>query len=196
MEHEHSTNLGRVGMLIQEITHADSLNLLAHLRLGRIACAEGAQPYVVPFYFAYENGYLYSFSTVGQKIQWMRANPLVCVQADEIVSSEEWVSIVIFGRYQELPDTPELTKERDLAYQLLQRKGIWWQPGFVKTIIKGRERPLDPVYFRIQVAELTGHHGVPDSGQVGNVKTSPIEQTSKHSIQGILAALRTKLFPR
>ena len=79
-------------MLIQEVSHRDALNLLAHLRLGRIACAEGAQPYVVPFYFVYHDGYLYSFSTVGQKIRWMRANPLVCVEVDEIVSSEEWVS--------------------------------------------------------------------------------------------------------
>jgi nitroimidazol reductase NimA-like FMN-containing flavoprotein (pyridoxamine 5'-phosphate oxidase superfamily) len=111
-------------MLIQEVSHRDALNLLAHLRLGRIACAEGAQPYVVPFYFVYHDGYLYSFSTVGQKIRWMRANPLVCVEVDEIVSSEEWVSIVIFGRYQELTDTPELKAERDLAYRLLQRKAI------------------------------------------------------------------------
>lgn len=52
-------------MLIQEVSHEDALNLLAHLRLGRIACAQGDQPYVVPFYFAYHDGYLCSFSTVG-----------------------------------------------------------------------------------------------------------------------------------
>jgi len=71
-------------MRIQEVNREKSLELLANLRLGRIACAQAAQPYVVPFYFAYDDGYLYSFSTVGQKIRWMRANPLVCVQTGAI----------------------------------------------------------------------------------------------------------------
>jgi nitroimidazol reductase NimA-like FMN-containing flavoprotein (pyridoxamine 5'-phosphate oxidase superfamily) len=185
-------------MLIQEVTPEDSLSLLSHLRLGRLACAEGAQPYVVPFYFAYDDGYLYSFSTVGQKINWMRANPLVCVQTGETASSEEWVSLVIFGRYEELPDTPELKSERDLAYQLLQRKGIWWEPGYARTIIKGVERPLVPVYFRIQIDRITGHHGASDDTRAAdvNLRKSPTVQASKHAVQGILAALRAKLFPK
>jgi hypothetical protein len=35
-----------------------SLDLLARMRLGRLACAQGTQPYVVTFYFAYDNDYL------------------------------------------------------------------------------------------------------------------------------------------
>ena len=34
-----------------------------------------------------DNDYLYSFSTVGQKIEWMRANPNVCVETDEVTNS-------------------------------------------------------------------------------------------------------------
>jgi|SRR5580704_6803840 nitroimidazol reductase NimA-like FMN-containing flavoprotein (pyridoxamine 5'-phosphate oxidase superfamily) len=109
-------------MLIQELTNEDNLNLLAHMHLGRLACAQGAQPYVVPFYFAYQNNYLYSFATIGQRIEWMRANPLVCVETDEVASSEEWVSVIIFGRYEELLNTPERKMERELAYELLKKK--------------------------------------------------------------------------
>jgi nitroimidazol reductase NimA-like FMN-containing flavoprotein (pyridoxamine 5'-phosphate oxidase superfamily) len=181
-------------MRIQEVDRETCVELLAHLRLGRIACAEAAQPYVVPFYFAYDEGYLYSFSTVGQKIRWMRTNPVVCVQTDEIVSPEEWASLVIFGRYQELPDTPELRLQRDLAYRLLQRRALWWEPGYSKTIVKGAERPLVPVYFRIQIMQITGHHTTPETGEGVEHTTGPFEQTAKHSIRGILADLRTKLF--
>ena len=42
-------------MLIQELTRQASLDLLARTRLGRLACTQGAQPYVVPVYFAYDN---------------------------------------------------------------------------------------------------------------------------------------------
>jgi uncharacterized protein len=153
-----------VVLLIQEIDRQTSLDLLARTHLGRLACAQGSQPYVVPFYFAYHNNFLYSFTTVGQKIDWMRANPLVCVEADEVVSPEEWASVIVFGRYEELPDTSEYQLERAVAYSLLQKKAGWWEPGYVKTILHGAQRSLTPVFYRIQVGQITGHRGTPASG--------------------------------
>src|ERR1022692_611674 len=121
-------------MLIEELSKQETLDLLARTHLGRLACAQGAHPYVVPFYFAFQHNYLYSFSTVGQKIEWMRANPLVCVETDEVISSQQWVSIVVFGRYEELPDTPTFRWERGHAEYLLQKRAVWWEPGYAKTI--------------------------------------------------------------
>src|ERR1022692_3717393 len=89
-------------VLILEMTREASLDLLARAHLGRLACAQDNQPYVVPFYFAYDNNSLYSFTKAGQKIEWMRANPRVCVEVDDVVSPEEWVSVVVVGRYEEL----------------------------------------------------------------------------------------------
>src|ERR1700683_4710165 len=37
-------------MLIQEMTWQASLDFLARTHLGRLACAQGAQPYIVPIY--------------------------------------------------------------------------------------------------------------------------------------------------
>jgi uncharacterized protein len=148
-------------VLIQELTRQASLDLLGRAHLGRLACAQGAQPYVVPFYFSYSHNYLYSFSTIGQKIEWMRANPLVSVETDEITNSERWASVVIFGRYEELPDTPEWSGERETAGRLLQKNAMWWEPGYVKTILHGMERPLVPVIFRIYVTQITGHCATP-----------------------------------
>ena len=144
-------------MLIQELTRETSLDLLARMRLGRLACAQGTQPYVVPFYFVYDDGYLYSFATVGQKIEWMRANPLVCVEASEVVSSQQWVSVIVFGRYEELTDTPEWQTARAFAHSLLTRNAVWWEPAYVKTILHGAPRPLVPVLYRIRSLQVTGH---------------------------------------
>ena len=148
-------------MLIQEMTRQESLDLLARTRLCRLGCTQGSQPYVVPFYFAYNNNSLYSASTVGQKIDWMRRNPLVCVEADEVVSPEEWMSVVVFGRYEELPHTPEYQPERVVAHNLLQKQGMWWEPGYVKTILHGTERQLVPVFYRINIGHITGHRATP-----------------------------------
>ena len=153
-------------VLIEELTRQASLDLLARTRLGRLACAQGAQPYVVPSYFTYDarNSHLYSFSTVGRKIDWMRANPLVCVEVDEVVSAQEWVSVIAFGRYEELPDTPEWRSARTFAYKLLQQHAMWREPASVKTIHPGPARPLLPIFYRIHVVQITGHRATPATG--------------------------------
>ncbi len=171
-------------MLIQELSRKASLDLLAGMRFGRLACARGNQPYVVPFYFAYDNNCLYSFSMVGQKIEWMRANPLVCVETEEIVDPREWISIVIFGRYEELHDneagrarrnqppgsvsrsiseTPERPNTRDFAYKLLQEYAAWWEPGSVKTGDHDTDLPPVPLYYCIHILQITGHRCTHDS---------------------------------
>jgi uncharacterized protein len=149
----------RIVVLIQELTREASLELLARVRFGRLACARSTQPYVVPVYFVYNNNYLYSFSTVGQKIEWMRVNPLVCVEVDEVVSPQEWTSVIVFGRYEELPDTPEWRNERELAYKMLQQNAVWWGPGYASSILHGAERRPVPVFYRIQIVQITGQCG-------------------------------------
>ena len=54
-------------------------------------------PNIVPINFAYRERYLYSVAALGQKIEWMRTNPLVCVEADEIVDHDHWTSVVVQG---------------------------------------------------------------------------------------------------
>lgn len=70
-------------MVILELNQSECTALLSSARLGRLACSKDGQPYVVPFHFVREGMNLYSFCLQGQKIEWMRANPLVCVQVDE-----------------------------------------------------------------------------------------------------------------
>ena len=117
---------------------------------------------MVPIYFVYDNDFLYSFSTVGQKIEWMRANPLVCVEVDEVVRPEQWMSVIVFGRYEELVNTPEYQAARAFAHALLKRHAVWWEPAYAKTILHGTERPLEPVFYRIHGRQITGRCAIPD----------------------------------
>jgi hypothetical protein len=96
-------------MVVSEMSTEACLRVLAGARLARLACARENQPYVVPVYLVYheESGCLYGFTVPGQKVEWMRANPLVCVEVDEIATYDQWVSVIATGRYEELPETPE-----------------------------------------------------------------------------------------
>lgn len=87
-------------MHIEELTMKASIDFLAGKRLGHLACVKRGQPYITPCYFAYHDQWIYGFSTAGQKIDWLRANPLACLEVDEITSFEEWISVVVFGRYE------------------------------------------------------------------------------------------------
>lgn len=144
-------------MLIQELTRSDCLGALAHARLGRLACAREDQPYVVPFYFVYDKGYIYGFTMPGQKVEWMRSNPRVCVEVAEVgADGGEWTSIIVFGRYEELPDTPEREQERLHAHQLLRQHAEWWEPGCAARVLRDTAQPVTPVFYRIWIDRITG----------------------------------------
>ena len=145
-------------MVIRELTQQASLDLLTRLRFGRLACSRASQPYIFPIFFAYHENSLYCASTVGQKIEWMRENPLVAVEVDEIVSAQRWKSVIVSGRYEELADGPDTRDMRQLAWSLLQKHALWWEPGYVETILDGAKRQMEPVYFRICIGRITGHH--------------------------------------
>jgi len=153
-------------MLIQELTRQESLKVLARTHLGRLACARGMQPYIVPIHFAYQDYWLYSFSVLGQKIDWMRTNPLVCVEADQM-RREEWTTVVVFGRYEELSDTSKFQSERTLAFNLLQQRAMWWEHGGAKKMPGGAPAAV-PVFYRIKIEQITGRRAasepaVPDT---------------------------------
>jgi nitroimidazol reductase NimA-like FMN-containing flavoprotein (pyridoxamine 5'-phosphate oxidase superfamily) len=177
-------------MLIEELTGQASLDLLAGTRLGRLACSQGAQPYVVPIYFASDKASLYSFATVGQKIEWMRANPLVCVEADKVVGPEQWVSVVVFGRYEELADTPEWQGALAFAYKLLQPTAMWWEPAYAKTIQRGTPRPLVPVFYRIHVVQITGHRATSEPVASPDTRLSMTDSGENGWLQKLLRRLR------
>ena len=144
-------------MLIEELARPTCADFLRQVRFGRLACAHAGQPYVTPFFFAYHQDALYSFSTLGQKVKWMRENPLVCVEADQVASPQQWISVVVFGRYEELPPEPQYDSDRTLAYRLLTERPVWWEPGYAKTEFGNNERTLDLIYFRILIGQITGH---------------------------------------
>ena len=174
-------------MLIQELTRQESLEVLARTHLGRLACARGMQPYIVPIYFAYQNNWLYSFSVLGQKIDWMRANPLVCVEADQM-RRELWATVVVFGRYEELRDTPEYMSERTFAFNLLQHRAQWWEPAGAKKIPDAAPATV-PVFYRIKIEQITGRGGLSEQ-EVSDAKQANADTYEEGWMRNIFRRFR------
>ena len=142
-------------MLIHELSHAECVEVLSRAHVGRLACARDDQPYVVPISFYFDGtGSLYGFSRVGQKIEWMRDNPKVCVEADDIADRFHWTSIVVTGTYEELTDSPEDSEQLKRALALLQQHANWWLPGAGK-LVDGEPHTTSVVY-RVRISSVSG----------------------------------------
>ncbi|CAN5382337.1 pyridoxamine 5'-phosphate oxidase family protein [soil metagenome] len=104
-------------MMIREMSRNKCLRVLAQTRLARLACTRENQPYIVPVYLVYDElpdggAALYGFTTPGQKVEWMRANPQVCVEVDDVAEYDKWVSVIVLGHYEELPQAPGFDDQR------------------------------------------------------------------------------------
>ena len=152
-------------MQIVEMTAKDCREILTRISVGRLGCSREDQPYVVPIYFVYVPDHLYGFATEGQKIDWMRTNPKVCVEIDEITDHFQWMSVVLCGRYRELPDMPLYAEERDQARKLLETRSLWWQTAFASRRLKSGDDLIPPLFYCIEIDSMTGYRAAADAGE-------------------------------
>jgi uncharacterized protein len=147
--------------MINPMTEQECSELLSRISLGRLGCAMDGQPYVVPIYFAHDGGDIYALATFGQKIEWMRANPKVCVQVDEIQGQGRWTSVILNGQYRELPE-PQYADERQHARKLLEKRHHWWLNAMAERVMKSSDELIEPLFFRIHIDSMTGLRSSPD----------------------------------
>jgi nitroimidazol reductase NimA-like FMN-containing flavoprotein (pyridoxamine 5'-phosphate oxidase superfamily) len=146
-------------MVIHELSPADCANVLSRANLARLACCRMNQPYVVPVSFAYDprQACLFSFSAIGKKIEWMRENPSVCLEVDDVDDRFNWTTIVVFGRFDEIADSAEDRELRLRALHLFTERSQWWLPGAAKP---GGSDHSGVVLYRIHIDRMTGRRTV------------------------------------
>lgn len=144
-------------MIVREMSYEECIDLLSSSRIGHLACARQGQPYIIPISYVFHGGRMYGFSGGGQKTDWMRENPLVCVQTERITSAREWTSVVVFGEYEELRSTADYEADRKLAMRLFERSPPWWELRPEKNGSDDGTRTLEPIWYMIHVRRVTGH---------------------------------------
>ena len=153
-------------MRIVEMSQHECSELLKRLYIGRLGCALDNQPHIVPVYFSYEADSIYIFSTVGKKIEWMRQNPKVCLQADEIVDGLEWLSVIVTGTYLELNVPQYHTSLREHAREkLAAQSSEWWRIPLSGARDRELVSSMETIFFRIDIKSISGLRAVPEAEQ-------------------------------
>ena len=166
-------------MFIHEMSGAECNDALSRAKFGRLACAHHNRPYVLPLNFAFDgDSYLYFFTTLGQKIEWMRSNSLVCFEIDEVKSHNHWSSIIVFGSYEELPDNVEYEVARSRANEFLQKRVMWWEPAYIAQEHRDQPHSLAPIFFRIKIENVTGHRANSDDSET-NIAGAPAARVAQ-----------------
>lgn len=95
--------------MIHDMKPQEIDELLSNAPFGRLALADGEEPYIVPLSYVYANKTIYFHSWhEGKKIEIMRSNPKVCFEVDEYEGDiNKWKSIILSGIAEEVNDYNE-----------------------------------------------------------------------------------------
>lgn len=142
-----------LGTLNQEEIKA----VLEQQMLGRIACRDGNELYIVPVNYVFVKDAVICHSFEGKKLEFMRRNPEVCFEVEDMTDHRNWSCVVAQGFFEELTDHKLIESVRPRLQELsLKRKASL-------TAAPPAEQPsLDykphgtSVYYRIRFTRLSG----------------------------------------
>jgi uncharacterized protein len=141
-----------------ELTNAQINNILSSQVVGRLACTNGNQPYIVPVTFAYDGDYVYGQTTEGTKLNILRKNPQVCFEVDRMIDLWNWQSVIVYGKFEEL-----VNNEANIAREILLKRVF---PMMTSSSIHAHQHEvngtiddsirLKPIMYRIRLTKVTG----------------------------------------
>jgi hypothetical protein len=126
--------------------------------IGHLGCHADGKSYVVPISYAFDGIHIYARTFEGRKVDMIRKNPQVCFQIDSMVAMNDWQSVIIWGKVEELIEKTEREKGLDI---LLSRT----LPNVSSDTVKfSPEWPfptsdlskIEGIIFRISIDEITG----------------------------------------
>lgn len=133
-------------------------NLLTSQVLGRLACTDGKQPYVVPVTYTYDGKYIYGQSSEGLKTKLLRKNPNVCFEVDSMTDMRNWKSVIVYGKFEELKNK-EAEKAREILFDrvfpLMTSSTIHAFEHEVSDKVDDSTR-VKYVMYRIKIEKVTG----------------------------------------
>jgi uncharacterized protein len=144
--------------MVGELNDIQMKNILTSQVVGRLACTDGKQPYIVPVTYTYDGEYIYGQTNEGMKLKILRKNPNVCFGVDVMTSMNNWQSVLVYGKFEELK-SEAAQKARDILFDrvltLMTSSTIHPHEHGTGTEVDDRGR-IKYVMYRIKIKKMTG----------------------------------------
>jgi nitroimidazol reductase NimA-like FMN-containing flavoprotein (pyridoxamine 5'-phosphate oxidase superfamily) len=151
-------HLLQIENMLGELNETQINNVLASQALGRLACTDGKQPYIVPVTYSYDGKHIYGQSNEGTKLSLLRKNPNVCFEADMMTDMANWQCVLVYGRFEELEGS-EAEKAREILFSrvlgLMTSSTVHGHEHSVTAGVDDSNR-IKSVMYRININKMTG----------------------------------------
>ena len=133
-------------------------NVLLSQSVGRIGCTDGKKPYITPVTYVYDGKNIIGQTKEGMKLDIIRKNANVCFEVEVMTSMNNWQSVVISGKFQELAGKAA-EKAREYLFghifTLMTGSSIHQHQHKVTGTVDDSNR-IKPIMYQIKVKEKTG----------------------------------------
>jgi len=144
--------------MLGELNEVQINNVLSSQALGRLACTDGQQPYIVPVTYTYDGEYIYGQTNEGTKLKMLRKNPNVCFEVDMMTDMRNWQSVVVYGKFEELKNK-EAEKAKEIffnrVFPLMTSSTVHTYGHEVTAKVDDSAR-IKHVMYRIKIKKVSG----------------------------------------
>jgi hypothetical protein len=137
---------------MEPLDREEALRFLAASPVAHLGVVSDGKPYVTPMSFILDDGRLMFRTLPGRKLEAIRANPAVSIEASEFdMETGEWVSVIVTGAAHEADE--DVIGER--AISLLLDK---YAPALGSPLGRGGLQPMAgfPHVVVVEIEDVTG----------------------------------------
>ena len=146
--------------MIKELEISECLKLLGNNYIGRLAFIHGKKPYVLPITYFHdaEEKCILSYSAEGHKIESMRNYTSVALQVDEIKTIQNWRSVQVHGKFEELKGSTAKKYLRRFAQGVQEtiERMHGERPKFIQDFSSRLQKKEIPIVYRISITDIVG----------------------------------------
>lgn len=99
---------------LKSLSESECHQLLKVSNFGHLGFELKGKITVLPINFLFSNGFVYSHSLEGSKLEAMRKHPEVCLQTETADSLIHWKSVLLWGHFEECRGDEASTIMREL----------------------------------------------------------------------------------
>lgn len=137
---------------MEPLSREEAISILEDAPVAHLGLVDGGEPYVTPMSFVLEGERIFFRTMAGKKLDALKANPSVCIEASRYdEETGDWASVIVRGTAAE---TDEEAVKTDVISRLFRK----YDKVIGSPLSGGGMRPLEglPHVVVVEIGEVSG----------------------------------------